>query len=126
VTEGYTSAPCGAEVSEGNTAPVIELLGVELRRLFVIWNGGYRTLPVASIDIAEALHIAASVKHIRRASQYRRFEDVTDKALAGELEGHFDGVTVAQALVNCGLSGVVSQKPEGWYVGDKLVAPADP
>lgn len=115
------SAPCEAAVSESNTAPIVGFLGVELRRLFVIWNGGYRTIYVASNDITEALNIAASVRHIKRASQYRRFEDITEKALAGEAIDHFPNVSVAEALASSGFSGVIQRKPEGWYIGDRLV-----
>ena len=96
---------------------VIAILGDGLRRLFVIWNRGYKTITVLAVDQHEALHIAVECKHIKRAEQYRRFLDVTDRALAGE---EIEGVGVienCEQLVGLSKSGVLARTDHSWMVG---------
>ncbi len=96
---------------------VITILGDGLRRLFVIWNRGYKTVCVLAVDQHEALHIAVECRHIKRAEQYRKFLDVTDRALAGEEVEGIGEVQDAEKLLGLCKSGVVSQTNGQWTVG---------
>ncbi|WP_093294811.1 hypothetical protein [Sphingomonas sp. NFR04] len=102
----------------------IDDLGAHLRRLFVVWNRSYKRLCIVAEDVSEALLIAESVKHLRRAQQYRRFADVTEKALAGEtfeVIGDFGPTHELAHVLNAGHSGVLSHSPEGYAIAGHLV-----
>lgn len=102
---------------------VITILGDGLRRLFVIWNRGYKTVCVLAVDQHEALHIAVECKHIKRAEQYRKFLDVTDRALAGEEVDALGAIQDAEKLLGLSKSGVVNRDPSGkWTVGGCEIA----
>lgn len=102
---------------------VITILGDGLRRLFVIWNRGYKTICVLAVDQHEALHIAVECRHIKRAEQYRKFLDVTDRALAGEEIDAIGVIDDAEQLVGLSKSGVVTKGADAhWTVGGCLIA----
>ena len=96
---------------------VIAILGDGLRRLFVIWNRGYKTICVLAVDQHEALHIAVECKHIKRAEQYRRFLDVTDRALAGEKIEGVGAIENPEQLLGLSKSGVLARADHSWTVG---------
>lgn len=96
---------------------VIAILGDGLRRLFVIWNRGYKTICVLAVDQHEALHIAVECRHIKRAEQYRKFLDVTDRALSGEEIEGVGMIENCQQLVGLSKSGVLVRSDSSWMVG---------
>lgn len=69
--------------------------GVAMMRLFAVWNRSYKKCIVVANDIQEALQLCESGKHLRRASLYRKFEDITDASLA---EGADDAVGLQKIL----------------------------
>lgn len=122
--------PLHIVVSIGHDAPagvcgggVAGMVGAGLRRLFLIWNRGYKTLCVCAVDIHEALHIAAEQKHMRRAGGYRRFEDVTDRALDGADVEQFGQPGIVSAAISGEVSGVYARLASGdWAVGGQPVS----
>lgn len=83
-----------------------------VRRLFVIWNRGYKTQLVIAETAQEALRISCDSKHIRRLDGYRKFLDTTDE----QLNSQDDGETLLAAL-NAGRSGVAEHiEGDGWII----------
>jgi hypothetical protein len=88
-----------------------------MRRLFSVWNRGYKTMLIIAASAPEALQIATESRHIKRPDMYRKFSDATDEALAQDDEG-----TLAKAL-NADKSGVASHvEGDGWYIGTEKVS----
>jgi len=86
-----------------------------MRRLFVIWNRGYRTLHVIATSAPEALQIAMSVGHLKRPNMYRKFQDVTDEMLAQD-----DRLKKA---LEAGKSGVATNvEDDGWAIDGEVVS----
>lgn len=85
-----------------------------MRRLFVIWNRGYKTQHVIALDANEALKIAAETGHIRRPNMYRKYQDVTEEMLEQD-------VKLKQAL-EASISGMAQNiEDDGWYIGNVRV-----
>lgn len=88
--------------------------GGVMRRLFCIWNKGYKTQCVIATDIQEALELAAKGKHISRATMYRKFSDVTETTLA-------EDPTLERALA-ADISGIATSiEGNGWKIGDVTI-----
>ncbi len=51
------------------------------KRLFAVWNGGYKVCHVVADEIGEALSICQKTGHMRKATYYRKFEDQTDQVM---------------------------------------------
>lgn len=86
-----------------------------MRRLFVIWNRGYRTLNVIANNAPEALQIAMGAGHLRRPDMYRKFQDVTDEMLAQDPR--------LEKALNAGKSGVATNLEEdGWAIDGETVS----
>jgi len=83
-----------------------------MRRLFCIWNRGYKTQFIIASDVDEALAIARTSGHTRRG--HRRWKDLTETA-EHEFEGAGEGRT--QAALNYGKAGVATLDPaHGWLI----------
>jgi len=85
-----------------------------VRRLFVIWNRGYKTLHVIAMDIAEALAIAQKVGHTKRG--HRRWKDLTDGTSTAESDLLDRDHRIVTAC-NFGKSGVATLDVDnGWLI----------
>lgn len=86
-----------------------------MRRLFSIWNRGYKTQLVIAQSAPEALQISVDSGHIRRTNMYRRFADLTDEVLAQD-----DKLLPA---LEAGKSGVATNVEEdGWAIDGEIVS----
>lgn len=81
-----------------------------MRRLFMIWNRGYKSQMVIAMDADEALRISMAAGHFKRLDRYRRWEDCTDEVLS---EGEMPGLEDALAAEK---SGVAVYSVDGWFV----------
>lgn len=103
---------------------VVVVIGVAgVRRLFLVWNRGYKTMCFVAEDVHEALHLAVDQKHIRRAQQYRRFEDITTRATAEDATDQYGEPALVNAALNAGRSGAWCKTEGDWWLGgEKFVA----
>jgi hypothetical protein len=96
-----------------------------MRRLFIIWNRGYKTQHVIAVDVEEALAISQRSGHTRKG--YRRFRDITEGAMGAEegIVGPPDGM-IERALAY-GKSGVAKLDVDaGWTIdGEPTWKPED-
>lgn len=69
-------------------------------RLFLIWNSGYKIVGIVAPDFPSAIAFAYEQKHTRRRGMYRKFEDVTERALAGEALPELGVIENAEELLN--------------------------
>jgi len=96
-------------------------VGVGLR-LFVIFNRGYKPMCFVANDIAEAQRIAFSVGHSRKPGAFRRWDDVTEKALINGCSELYGDPDMVQRALNAGRSGVWCRQPDGqWTLAGKPV-----
>lgn len=83
-----------------------------MKRLFTIWNRGYKHIRIVADDVSEALEIAAKLRHITHPTHYRKFEDITDK----ECEpGPANNVPSLMVLLTGEKSGKVKTTEHVWY-----------
>jgi hypothetical protein len=84
------------------------------RRLFIIWNRGYKTQHVVAADIDEALRISRDSGHTRKG--HRRWKDITDDTAEGEEKLMGVDHRIVNA-VNFGKSGVATlDVNNGWLI----------
>lgn len=85
-----------------------------MRRLFVIWNRGYKTQHIIARSAAEALQLSYESGHIRRPNMYRKFQDVTEEMAIQDPK-------LTPAL-EAGKSGVATNiEDDGWRIdGEKV------
>lgn len=88
-------------------AVVIDIMGVGLQRVFMVWNRSYRPALIVAPDAASAKDTAILCKHMRRPTATRRFEDVTERALAGDEQGTFGSPDVIAAAVAMDKPGMI-------------------
>jgi hypothetical protein len=96
-----------------------------LRRLFCIWNRGYKTQHVIAVDIEEALGIAREAGHTRRG--HRRWKDETEGWLAGEQAADGEHKGRLEKALAFGKSGIAKYDVDrGWSIGSEFVEQQDP
>lgn len=96
-------------------AQLVAHAGVSMRRLFCVWNRGYKTQCVLAVDIHEALELSSKSRHVSRPNMYRRFADVTDETLAEDPS--------LQRAIDADISGVAAKvEGDGWKIGDTIVS----
>lgn len=61
-----------------------------MKRLFAVWNQGYRQVLVVADDQTEALTLLAKRRFIRRANMFRKLQEQTDIATE-EQQAFLDG-----------------------------------
>lgn len=58
--------------------------GVNLMRLFCVWNKNYKIAWVIAPDLEDALALATETSHISRPTGYRKWKDCTEE-MPGDL-----------------------------------------
>lgn len=96
-------------------------MGVGLRHLFCVWNRSYKLMCFVAQDQHEALHLAVAHRHLRRAQFYRRFEDVTERALQGDEEAGFGDVETVKRALEHGTSGMWKREDGEWLLNGQQV-----
>lgn len=85
-----------------------------MRRLFKVWNRGYKIQCFIAVDANEALELAMQSKHIQRISNYKKLLDCTDE----ELQASANPGLLTAAL-GAGVSGLAVEGESGWTIGGK-------
>jgi hypothetical protein len=89
-----------------------------MRRLFIIWNRGYKTQHVIAVDADEALAISRRSGHTRKG--HRRYKDVTVPMEAGEQDVREDDDGMLERALSYGKSGVAKLDIDvGWTIDDE-------
>lgn len=82
---------------------------VGVKRIYQVWNRGYKRALFAADGVHDALHYAAKYGHLRRAQIYRRFRDVTDELLEGDTSG------AIQRILDLNRAGCLEIKDGTWF-----------
>lgn len=96
-------------------------VGVGLRRLFVVYNRGYKPMCFVSNDIDEALRIAFSVGHVRKPGAFRRWDELTPRVSLEDYANQFGEPDLVQRALRSGKSGVWSCQDGRWLLGGEPV-----
>jgi hypothetical protein len=104
----------GERMESGLKTRQISRVGASVRKLYSIWNRGYKVQLVIAEDVSEALKISCESGHIKRLNGYRRFQDITEESLP-----HDDRLLGA---LEAGKSGVATNiEDDGWKIDGVLI-----